>query len=889
MKKDGDYLRDNSRKIVVSKGDYIEGDQINLQLISSSEKQPPKMPSIPTVSHIMIGRDEIKDSIQQDIDKGQPISLCGMAGIGKTCLAAKIAYERELGGSKVLWLTVGQQDWDVVYNHIGHIFDDKRILRLSGSDKRFRARELLHEYGVKLVFLDDVWNGTEARRFVRDALPAGCGLLLTSRERVGMGKVYDVTPLDKQASANLFLYNAAIQNDTRVDELCSYLAGHPLALEIAGKMFAMSGMSLKELQQRLRKAETRIQELALSDDISENVWSSLSLSYDILEADERKVFRSFGVIWNKFATVELLSSVTEIEIDALKKNLATLFSRSLIIPEDTLDDVRRYRMHDLIHDFTYALLTKEQEADQLRERILVAYRNYVKLYGSENNDDHNHLNAEWENLRSAVKWAAERREWGVVNDLTLGMWSHSYFMHRRGYSREAVNLLQLGVRAANALGNSADEAEQLGSLADAYKDIGKMREALDHYQEAIKISHTTGNLKGEARYLHDMGLTYAVLGLTDKAIRYYKQSLQIATDTHDKQREATVLGNMGWAYMNDGLTENAISCINQAVTIEKKIKDQHGEEIDIGSLGDIYLQLGQAEEALVFSRKALKIARKIRSRRGEGRHLSKIGYAHLILGEISKAIGYFQKALKIAREIDARRAEGIDLGYLGVAYHQIGHTKTAIQYFQAALNINEEVENRIEEGKILNCLGEAYLELGQLDDAMKIFNEALDLNRNIKHQRGEAISLSNIGYVHLKLGHADKAIDSCEQAKRIIVKIGDQLHEGIIKGYIGEALLNQGHVQLSEPILLEALDIHRRIKYRRGIATHLHNIGRLNTEKTLAKLNKKSLEHLQNAVQGFEESLAIRSEIGDPHGESETLPALEEARLRLNRILRRKK
>src|SRR6266545_5210911 len=141
--------------------------------------------SIPAPPSVLIGREKIMENIREDLQSGQQVSIHGLGGIGKTSLAAFIAKEQYDRGHKVFWLKVGHLNLESLCNEIGRNLGDQAIVGMDLQQKLHHLQNLLHLYDVEIVVLDDVWNVSSARTFARDALPAGCTLLITGRKRIG--------------------------------------------------------------------------------------------------------------------------------------------------------------------------------------------------------------------------------------------------------------------------------------------------------------------------------------------------------------------------------------------------------------------------------------------------------------------------------------------------------------------------------------------------------------------------------------------------------------------------------------------------------------------------------------------------------------------------------
>jgi tetratricopeptide (TPR) repeat protein len=318
--------------------------------------------------------------------------------------------------------------------------------------------------------------------------------------------------------------------------------------------------------------------------------------------------------------------------------------------------------------------------------------------------------------------------------------------------------------------------------------------------------------KGAGADLGSLGNAYRDLGQVDKAIDYYEQALAIAREIGHRQNESTTLGNLGNAYSDLGQVDKAIEYYEQGLAIAREIGHRQGEGNHLGNLGNAYSDLGQVEKAIEYYEQALAIAREIGHRQGEGNHLGNLGNAYSDLGQVEKAIEYYEQALAIAREIGHRQGEGADLGSLGNAYRDLGQVDKAIEYYEQALAISREIGHRQNEGIWLGSLGNAYRDLGQVDKAIEYYEQALAIAREIGHRQGEGNHLGNLGNAYSDLGQVEKAIEYYEQALAISREIGDRQGEGADLGNLGLAYRALGQVQRAQECLQQSLKIFEEIK-----------------------------------------------------------------------------
>ncbi|MBN1284576.1 MAG: tetratricopeptide repeat protein [Anaerolineae bacterium] len=730
--------------------------KLNCPNVRSQPFLPDMIPTFPTK---LIGRDDLRETIHADLDAGYNVSLNGMPGIGKTAIAAVVARERSARGETVLWLNVKQDDWASMYDEIWRIAGYPQEQDIEEKAKYHRARALLNSMSLNLIVLDNAWNPNKANTFRQKVLPEGCRLMLTSHKNLGIGRVYIIDPLDDDKSADLFRSYAGFSDTINVSSICQLLDGHPMALKIAGRMAKDYRLSLDELYSRLTSAKQLVLALEL-DTESESVWRSLLVSYETLTHQTlQAIVKAFGALWFPAATFELLGLIAELGPRWEEKTMMELRRAFLVAPQTTPDEVTRYRIHTLTHDFASALLLKNGELEEERRRALTACVEFARCHARRDSTDHNYLEAEIDNLRSAIEFAYEHELWDVVDKLTLYLWGESEFLDQRGNPREEIIAsLEMGCRAARQLKRPLHEAIHLGNLGLAYRQSGRIQEAIERYHQALGIIRSYPVFSPEEKLLSDRyhcilleRLSFAHYlqpGQEDIAIEFAWHGIQIARTICFKSKEGKLLGNLGDAHRRKGDFETAINHFEEALEIAKKIGDQHGESDYQGGLGTVYIEMRRPQSAVGHLEEALKIARKIGDRRAEGAHLGNLGLAHLAMGHLNQALDYIEPALDIAQKIGDKRREGKHLGILSQIYIRLNELDKAEKLVRQSFRIEEEIGDwrgvafRWHDfGCIAMARAEKAAEYGekheQYTKAVECFERALKIRREIRDHRAD--------------------------------------------------------------------------------------------------------------------------------------------------------
>jgi hypothetical protein len=367
---------DDLNRIVVGKHVHLHPEIIPSQTAQSVKRLLP-----PRLVSILYGRADIFDRVLQELVKGEPVVLYGMAGMGKSALASVAAWSLlEDYPNGVLWIDCGYNPLDIICDSVGQQFEDDQMPRLTAILKPARVRYLLGAYRV-LVVLDDVWSADVARAFAQKCVPAGYSLIVTSRERIGrLGTLIEVSSLEYDAGVELFRDISGIKGQkeqANIVKLVDLLGGHPQGLTIAGALCLEEELSVHELINMLGPAEERVKKLRLGEDTSNNVWATFELSYQRLKPEEQIAFRTIGGSWAKGGTTELLSFLVLADEETMDAALRGLVKRSLARAEELVDGRRRYVVHDLIHAFAQGLIKEtRQPIEQVYDDWLVLQRDF---------------------------------------------------------------------------------------------------------------------------------------------------------------------------------------------------------------------------------------------------------------------------------------------------------------------------------------------------------------------------------------------------------------------------------------------------------------------------------------------------------------------------------
>lgn len=264
--------------------DSIFGDR------EETEPSEPHPGSAPLPPSLFVGRDQALREVKQRLIQGSKgagvtskrVIVRGLAGLGKTSLAARIAHDAEILQSfpdGLLWVALGSEP-DVLGNlrAWGRSLGAPDSHKWSETEAPARLAALLTG-SRRLLIVDDVWKASNAQPFETGGLSSA--MLLTTRDtEVAFAlasqhsEVYPLPVLSLESSLELIALLApdvVRRHRSACADLARMLEGLPLALQVAGRLLNMEetkGLSVMNLLTQLAKT-SKILELEAPPDLAD--------------------------------------------------------------------------------------------------------------------------------------------------------------------------------------------------------------------------------------------------------------------------------------------------------------------------------------------------------------------------------------------------------------------------------------------------------------------------------------------------------------------------------------------------------------------------------------------------------------------------------------------
>lgn len=470
--------------------------------------------NLPVALTTLVGRDDDVRRTRKLLETYRLVTITGTAGCGKTRLAIAVAeglVDRYQDGVWFISLA-NAGSADVVATQIASDLG----LRESDEHGIQGPMALLHAFlrdRELLVVLDNCEHVAAEVASIVGALLASCPhlrVVATSRAVIGLvGETIEaISPLDTPAAhaapeevasssaVKLFLERAAdtgsfdetTEELATIGELCRFLDGVPLAIELAAMWAAV--LAPRDILDRL---ESRLSLVATDERLPERqraLRTTIEWSHALLTDAERAAFRRLSVFSAGFtlAGAQAVIAGDDGATDSVIGTIARLVSSSLV-RTDHRSNPARYRMLEAVREYAAEQLGDVGEEGEIRARQLDYFVRLARavrsgeLFGPPVGEKMAALDCEHDNVRAMLEQllADQDGERAVLLAGTMG----TYWFERGHWGegqRWLTRALELGSGPC-----SLDRARALTALAQTAGSFAGIAARVDELEESVEI------------------------------------------------------------------------------------------------------------------------------------------------------------------------------------------------------------------------------------------------------------------------------------------------------------------------------------------------------------------------------------------------------------------
>ena len=610
-------------------------------------------------------------------------AITGMAGVGKTALALRIAHRAEAHfADGCLYLDLHGYSQDLPAVTVADALD--RLLRMLGMPAETIPHHVEDRAAVyrgamtgrrALVVLD---NAVDSHQ-IRPLLPRepGCPVLVTSRSALPSldeGHHVPLGPLPALDAVALFSSVSGIGTGDRgtsaggpppagvrdVVELCGRL---PLALRIAATRCRPGGpRTVADFALRLADRRWGLAEL---DDGERSVVAPLTVSFDALGPSEQHLFALLGLLPGDDCNAVSAAVMAGWDLPAAERALDRLADAHLLVRTRP----GRFRLHDLLRVFarqvadrrfaqgsraavTARLAGYYVAAADAMGRVLAPHR--YRLPVTDGLDVTAALLPPVTGHDESLAWFAAEQESVVAlvrESARLGMdtecWRLAYvlrdffFLTKRWDAWVASH--REALLAAHRAADPAAEAVTANNLGLALIETGDLDGAAAHYERAHRIFRDIGDEHGAANAVGNRAWVHFYRGEHAEALGEFSTALAYYTRSGARRNVAITLRGIGLTEVELRQFDAAIGHLKTALATLDDLGLQLDTAMALNCLGEAYLRSGRPREGAVRLERAVAVSRMCGSRHEETRALHHLALA---TAELSGAVPHTDREIR---------------------------------------------------------------------------------------------------------------------------------------------------------------------------------------------------------------------------------------------------
>ncbi len=618
---------------------------------------------LPAAPRSFIGRVDEMKALSAAMDAGGTVAISaigGAGGIGKTWLALQWAHQH-LDRFPDGQLFVNLRGFDPSNEPMSPAVALRGFVEALGADRvpmdpdalAALYRSLMNDRKV-LVVLDNARDSSQ----VSPLLPGspGCGVLITSRRRLaGLVTTHgaqsvSLDTLDFDSSKQLLGSRLGAERIAAepgvVADILQHCAGLPLAVGmVAARATLNPDLPLALVAHELRDHAARLDALNPGESDLRAVFST---SCQALSPAAVATFGLLGLAPGPDCGLPGISALIGKPAGMIMRELedAHLVTQAV---------AGRYRMHDLVRLYA-SELGDPTEVDRLvdfylrtayaGDRLLAPQRDVVDIpFETQPFVGEAEVLAwfdvEHPCLMAAQQFAFTQGNYGVVPRLA---WAMDNYLWRRGRWLDQLATWQLGLAAAEQLGDTemrakahrilgatftraerfadavhhltqalalvtepGDQAYIHNYLAETWEHQGEFGRALDHAENALRLFETLDKPLWRADALNSVGYLEARLGRYDEARVHCEAALALYGNDSRYPGAPGALDSLGYIARHTGNPTQALDYYQQAQFLFHDIGNTYEEANTLSHLGDIYSTLGHSGEARQAWREAIAL------------------------------------------------------------------------------------------------------------------------------------------------------------------------------------------------------------------------------------------------------------------------------------------
>jgi tetratricopeptide (TPR) repeat protein len=383
---------------------------------------------------------------------------------------------------------------------------------------------------------------------------------------------------------------------------------------------------------------------------------AIAWSYDLLSAEEQRLFRGLGVFAGGFSlsTAETVCGEPDAADDVLD-GVAALVEHSLVQPQAQPgpDNEPRFRLLETIREHALEQLTAAGEAQATRRRHALACLDLAEaaerhLLSPERGRCLPRLDTELDNIRAAMAWSVSADGDAELGQRLVG--SLSWYWYLRGHLHEGTRLAEQAVGLSSDSVPESAQARGMMAIGGTAVMLGDAARARPWLERSCGIFRATSDWR-LAPCLGLLGIAETSLGEPTRALESFSEGVVHARAVGHTWLEAYFLTNQGAATLLLGDEATAGEMYRASLRRFEEIDDPWGRGIALRGLANLALRQQDFATAQELFEAAVPSFRDTGDIRGLAQALIRLGKAAMYGGRVDYAAETWCEALRHWRDL----------------------------------------------------------------------------------------------------------------------------------------------------------------------------------------------------------------------------------------------
>jgi len=638
------------------------------------------IPEEPPFLDRFFDREELLDRLDEVVQRARLVVLTGVAGIGKTQVAARVKARLQAAGRPAFWHRfVAGEDLATVRGGLAAFLASRGYgrparLLLQGVDDRTLEECLRAELRNDdcVIFLDNIEAADDPAigAFFLEITSTRTGVTIVVTSRVLPSwirgpellnrtvSVEEVSGFPLDVTRAYFQQHTVELTDRTIEMVHERVQGHPLLLDLVLSQIVSYGLLDEDVASNFEDLTEEVDRYLLDNIVAD------------LDAVETETLQYLAVSLLPLSLADLVSLMEHVPRVLMKAALASLERRRL---------VRRSRyefiIHAIVRDFVYRNIGDVQRThlrvaellDQRPQHTPTVVRELCRHFSLAGHDHEafSHLIREF-----SILWSGGHRTW----------------------SRDVLVSAAENARAACAPSRELVARLLVGRLCLETCEWGQLEQI---YERAVKLAKREGDQTVLAQIANNRAEVLARRGYFEEAQNLYQTAISVLVQVDDKASAVVVRFNFASMLTRYGLVDAARTTLLEVIDyLTAKLNPLLGAKV--ASLeGLIALERGDVDAAATACSIDLDLCRELGDLNGSSRVQNNLAILELAGGDMESAVPHLEEVAQLNREQGDLHAAAQARGNLGTAAQLAGEGDIAAGHYATAWSVFTPIRDEV--------------------------------------------------------------------------------------------------------------------------------------------------------------------------------------------------